>query len=178
MKKSLVAAFSSVVVMTAVGCVGDGSVPGGFDPSVGGAFYKGPDYEFIQVDPIDPRPPVLSAALLSEPIQSCAGVVGGIVAPLQARSDTVSEWPVELRAQAPVETRPPGLLAHLGQPKEQGPAPNCQTLADQAAGVPSNPCNCTDDECLRQWVDDNLGCNVCAVFTCGDRLPHSCAPCP
>ncbi len=177
MKNPLMAALFSAIAMMAVGCVNDGSAPGGFDPNIHGTIYTGPGYEVIRVNPIDPRPPILFEGAPSEPIQSCDGSVGGIVVPLVTRPDSVSTWPVELRAQARVEARPPGRLAHLGPLAAHEPTPSCQSLASEAAGAPSNPCNCADDECLRQWVDDNLGCNVCAVFTCGDREPHSCAPC-
>jgi len=179
MKKTLMAALSSLALMTAIGCVNDGSVVGGFDPNLQGSFYNGPGYEIIQVDPIDPRPPVLSDSFSPEPIESCANAVGGIVAPLAAPPDSVSKWPGELRAQAPAEsnTTIPDRLAHLSGLKAHAPAPSCQTLAG-AAAAPRNPCDCTDDECLHQWVGDNLGCNVCVAVTCGDRYPHSCVRCP
>jgi hypothetical protein len=44
---------------------------------------------------------------------------------------------------------------------------------------PDDPCECIGDGCLEGWADQNLGCNVCAVFVCGqmttEHICHFCA---
>ncbi len=39
---------------------------------------------------------------------------------------------------------------------------------DEDTRLPRNPCDCPDLQCRQQWVDANLGCNVCVTFGCGD----------
>ena len=39
-------------------------------------------------------------------------------------------------------------------------------------------CDCADDGCLIDWIDENLGCGVCATFVCGDGPVGGCVPCP
>lgn len=47
------------------------------------------------------------------------------------------------------------------------------------AGFPDDPCECAGPDCLEGWADNNLGCNVCAVFVCGqmtnEHICHFCA---
>ena len=47
-------------------------------------------------------------------------------------------------------------------------------------GTPDvGPCNCDGPICVESWVEDNLGCNVCAVFLCdGAPTVHACHVCP
>jgi hypothetical protein len=41
-----------------------------------------------------------------------------------------------------------------------------------------DPCMCTGEACLRDWVDSHIGCDVCAVFVCeGTMGPHACNSC-
>ena len=50
--------------------------------------------------------------------------------------------------------------------------------ANPGAEIPLDPCQCVDASCRQQWVEVNLGCNVCAVFSCGEQnIPHSCNAC-
>ncbi len=40
-------------------------------------------------------------------------------------------------------------------------------------------CECDTEECVNQWIDQNLGCNVCVLFTCGDEpFAAGCNACP
>jgi hypothetical protein len=41
-----------------------------------------------------------------------------------------------------------------------------------------NPCMCDGPMCLQDWVDTNIGCDVCVAFTCGDSVRGACAVCP
>lgn len=39
-------------------------------------------------------------------------------------------------------------------------------------------CDCTDLSCRQEWVDDNLGCDLCVVVSCSGTGPqHTCVPC-
>jgi hypothetical protein len=38
-------------------------------------------------------------------------------------------------------------------------------------------CECADDGCVVQWIDDSLGCGVCAHVLCGDGERGGCVPC-
>jgi hypothetical protein len=40
-----------------------------------------------------------------------------------------------------------------------------------------DPCRCDGLSCLEEWVADNLGCNVCAVFVCDGGNLGACNPC-
>lgn len=40
-----------------------------------------------------------------------------------------------------------------------------------------DPCACHTPACLQEWVDSNLGCDVCAVVVCGDDISHICNLC-
>lgn len=43
--------------------------------------------------------------------------------------------------------------------------------------VDPGPCGCDGPSCVESWVADNLGCDVCAVFVCGDNPVHACHSC-
>ena len=48
------------------------------------------------------------------------------------------------------------------------------------SAYPADPCECSDQAgCLEGWAGENLGCNVCAVFVCGQEVPnpHVCHFC-
>jgi hypothetical protein len=42
-----------------------------------------------------------------------------------------------------------------------------------AAGV----CACADEACVREWVAESFGCDVCAAFVCPDTALHACVRC-
>ena len=47
-------------------------------------------------------------------------------------------------------------------------------LPDQAPGV----CECTGHACMEDWVDSNLGCDLCVAVRCpGVQTEHVCVSC-
>lgn len=42
---------------------------------------------------------------------------------------------------------------------------------------PSGPCTCDGPACIDAWVNEHLGCGVCAVFVCGGGHVHGCSVC-
>jgi hypothetical protein len=60
------------------------------------------------------------------------------------------------------------------------PKPSMMGLGESApaAQIPEDPCDCTTPECLHDWVELNLGCDVCLTFVCdGEPTAHACAAC-
>ena len=53
-----------------------------------------------------------------------------------------------------------------------------QVPAHDASPQPQ-PCDCNEDSCRSDWVETNIGCDVCVVFRCdsGRRFSHSCNTC-
>ena|SRR5688572_2110735 len=51
-------------------------------------------------------------------------------------------------------------------------------LSPLPSGTP-DACECGTEDCVANWIDDNLGCNICVLFTCGDA-PYAagCNACP
>jgi hypothetical protein len=48
-----------------------------------------------------------------------------------------------------------------------------------SSGLPDDPCDCATPACLHEWVEHNVGCDVCLTFVCdGDQTAHVCASCP
>ena len=46
------------------------------------------------------------------------------------------------------------------------------------SGTP-DACACTTEDCVANWIDDNLGCDICVLFTCGDEpFAAGCNACP
>ncbi len=44
--------------------------------------------------------------------------------------------------------------------------------------APIDPCTCTTDECIQQWGEDTLACDVCVVVFCdGEPRVHHCRFC-
>ncbi|HVV83210.1 MAG TPA: hypothetical protein VHE35_09020 [Kofleriaceae bacterium] len=43
--------------------------------------------------------------------------------------------------------------------------------------IDSPACACTSDACREQYVEDNLGCDVCVTFDCGGQRTGVCASC-
>lgn len=41
-----------------------------------------------------------------------------------------------------------------------------------------DPCLCQGQSCLRDWIDENIGCDVCVAFMCGEATLGACAVCP
>lgn len=40
------------------------------------------------------------------------------------------------------------------------------------------PCDCSDPRCLADWIDQHLGCGVCAHLRCtGGGMAGACVPC-
>ena len=56
--------------------------------------------------------------------------------------------------------------------------PGAEREAGAEVAPGDDPCTCTTVECLEAWVDDHLGCDVCAGFVC-DAAPadHACSAC-
>ncbi len=51
---------------------------------------------------------------------------------------------------------------------------------DWGSGLPGDngPCSCDGPACVQTWVDQNLGCDICAVFVCdGSPNVHACSHC-
>lgn len=44
-------------------------------------------------------------------------------------------------------------------------------------GVESNVCDCDTGDCVVNWIDDNIGCQVCVSFQCNLASVHACNPC-
>jgi hypothetical protein len=51
-------------------------------------------------------------------------------------------------------------------------------LSALPSGTP-DACECATEDCVANWIDENLGCNICVLFTCGDE-PYAagCNACP
>src|SRR5688572_66595 len=53
--------------------------------------------------------------------------------------------------------------------------------ADDPSGEPEpdldDPCACTDETCLQQWMRDHGYCDQCAVFACDTGEYHACTLC-
>lgn len=76
----------------------------------------------------------------------------------------------EPEAEPAAKTRPSGLLQpHADQPIGEIPEPVVST----------DPCDCEDDpECLDEWAESALACDVCVVLLCDDEWhPHVCHFC-
>lgn len=50
-------------------------------------------------------------------------------------------------------------------------------LATDAALDVRALCECADDGCVVAWIDDSLGCGVCAHVACADGERGGCVPC-
>ena len=40
-----------------------------------------------------------------------------------------------------------------------------------------DPCDCSNESCLQDWVSEGFGCDVCVALTCGDEHNHVCNSC-
>ena len=54
-----------------------------------------------------------------------------------------------------------------------GDAVTCAMMEDPAD---FDPCSCASEDCLGDWIDAQLGCNVCVVLMCGE-VKHACSVC-
>ena len=72
-----------------------------------------------------------------------------------------------------LEIRPDGSLAQVDADDRFG-APADQVIAE---GFDLDACSCQDDGCVVDWIDDNLGCGVCATVMCADGPVGGCLPC-
>lgn len=41
----------------------------------------------------------------------------------------------------------------------------------------ANVCDCTTGDCVVNWINDNIGCQVCVSFQCNLGSVHACNPC-
>ena len=74
-----------------------------------------------------------------------------------------------------LEIRPDDALAENEPSPGPFDAPNQQVLAEELVAA---ACECTDDRCVVDWIDENLGCGVCATVICGEGSVGGCVPCP
>jgi hypothetical protein len=74
---------------------------------------------------------------------------------------------------AQLEIRPDGSLAEI-DPAGPFDAPSDQVIAE---GFDLDACSCQDDGCVVDWIDENLGCGVCATVVCADGPVGGCLPC-
>ena len=59
------------------------------------------------------------------------------------------------------------------------PADLPQTGDDYNTSLPlEDPCMCEGQQCLTDWIDSNVGCDVCVAFMCGQNTIGACAVCP
>jgi hypothetical protein len=72
-----------------------------------------------------------------------------------------------------LEVRPDGSLAQI-DPGGQFDAPSDQVIAE---GFDLDACSCEDDRCVVDWIDENLGCGVCATVVCAAGPVGGCVPC-
>lgn len=73
------------------------------------------------------------------------------------------------------------LSADLASYVVVSPKPSMMTSGDAvpSSGLPEDPCDCATPECLHDWLQHNIGCDVCLTFVCGgDDIAHVCASCP
>jgi hypothetical protein len=43
---------------------------------------------------------------------------------------------------------------------------------------PNDPCACQSDQCVENWIDENLGCDICVAFSCSNlERDHYCIGC-
>lgn len=60
-------------------------------------------------------------------------------------------------------------------PSISDPAPDFAPPATEAAA--DVPCACGDPRCLAGWLDEQIGCDVCAHVRCGDSMIGACVRC-
>ena len=53
----------------------------------------------------------------------------------------------------------------------------CGTPIDNNDTDLDSVCQCADLDCVADYVNDLMGCNVCMTFVCGDDLLGACAEC-
>ena len=57
-------------------------------------------------------------------------------------------------------------------------ADDASDLAPPTAEVVADmPCGCGDPRCLADWLDEQVGCDVCAHVRCGDSMVGACVRC-
>jgi hypothetical protein len=58
------------------------------------------------------------------------------------------------------------------------PPPERDVLAAPArAADPGLSCDCADPRCMAAWIDEHMGCGVCAHVACGGEMVGVCVPC-
>jgi hypothetical protein len=62
-----------------------------------------------------------------------------------------------------------------GAPDGVFDAPNQQVIAEEVVAA---ACECTDDRCVVDWIDEQFGCGVCATVLCEGGAIGGCVPCP
>jgi hypothetical protein len=94
--------------------------------------------------------------------------------PAPATASRVNEWG-EVADRFATATQSSGTSFNGGANQE---APSTASASSNTPPAELDPCSCEGDKCLEDWVDQNVGCDVCVVFTCGDNYyPHSCHTC-
>lgn len=73
-----------------------------------------------------------------------------------------------------LEIRPDGSLAQVDTAGRLD-APSDELLAE---GPVLEACSCQDAGCVIDWIDENVGCGVCATVICGNGPIGGCVPCP
>lgn len=197
MKKLLLASLMSALSLAAVGCI-DHDEPS-VDPELVESIERQSGFDVILVDG-----PALPAALVDEDAETAVlGNAGPSDAPRAhvGGADDRSDFDGVSDELARTGYQPmSSSLAHAGYSEIRRPLarPGFEAIErDDRAGfsvdqidavpgleatagdAPADPCDCAGESCRRDWVDANLGCNVCAVFVCdGDNTPHACNACP
>ncbi|HTM22166.1 MAG TPA: hypothetical protein VL172_16715 [Kofleriaceae bacterium] len=71
-----------------------------------------------------------------------------------------------------IAAAPPNGLVHEGADRA------VSDMIPLPAGTP-DACDCPDQECVRDFIADNFGCNICVEFVCGDDPQMAgCNACP
>lgn len=140
------------------------------------------DFEVIIVQPATPRDPSLAASDL--PAKAGPGAlsfgsrhyIGGASSALAAEDAPAPDLAFPGHPLDTRWTQQANPLDTAGdRPIYEGHELSTSTDLPQQL---DDPCLCTGADCLRDWVDANVGCDVCAVFVCGgDVNPHACNAC-
>jgi hypothetical protein len=111
---------------------------------------------------------LLSTAACVSPDRDPAPPPSGSIAIAVCDPATVSRPDLEQ-----LEVRPDGSLAEIDR-GDVFDAPSDQVIAE---GFDLDACSCEDDACVVAWIDENLGCGVCATVACADGPVGGCLPC-
>lgn len=59
-----------------------------------------------------------------------------------------------------------------------GARPGLSTVLDGTVDENPTACECVDESCVLEWIEDNMGCGVCVHLSCGAAPRAGCVPCP